>query len=272
MQHFSRFGLSEQRQQINGQLFAGSEYRIKKYEKFRHILPAKVGYFPFTYEGEVYSLDQYQAESANGDSLEFVNEADGNPDKLYLDIGCGLRLQHRENILYVEVYPSLSADLIIPPTCLYPIADESLDGIGCFAVLEHTRKPWLVVEEMQRMLKPGGRVFIDWPFLQPVHGYPSHYYNATREGLVAIFVDNGFDINVAKTGPHQTPDHTITWILSHLLDALPDPQRKKLGKMPLEEVARIPVGDKFWREMLSYLPDDAISKFSCGNHLVATKR
>jgi SAM-dependent methyltransferase len=195
-----------------------------------------------------------------------------NPDGLFLDLGCGLRKVVYENCLYLEVYPSICADLIVAPDCTYPIKSSVLDGVGCFAVLEHTRKPWLVVEEIARMLKPGGRVYVDWPFLQPVHGFPSHYYNATREGLRAIFQDNGFKIDTLATFPFQTPDYTINWILSKFMRDLSNSERReKLLAMTVRELIEEPPGGECWRKILSTLPDEMLSEFACGNSLIGTK-
>lgn len=271
-QHLIEYGIREGRRQVNGELLSGSEYRRKKFERFKDVLSADISAFPAKIGDGILSLESYLAESANEDFGAFVNEADANPEKLYLDIGCGLRKVNRDNILYLEVYPSLSADLVVEPNCTYPIKDASLDGVGCFAVLEHTRKPWLVVEEMNRMLKPGGKAFIDWPFLQPVHGFPSHYYNATREGLKALFEDNGFEINLAATGGHQTPDHTITWVVGKFLRDLPKDKQKKFGRVRVRDLVNYPPGHKFWNEILEGLPDAMLSEFGCGNHLIATKR
>jgi SAM-dependent methyltransferase len=147
-----------------------------------------------------------------------------------------------------------------------------LDGIGCFAVLEHTRRPWQVVEEMNRMLKPGGRVFIDWPFLQPTHGFPSHFFNATREGLTSLFTDNGFEIEVANTYPHQWPSFTVNWILGKLLDDLPRELSDEFRELKVGElVRREPLGE-FWRRVVAAMSDDKISEFACGNSLIGTKK
>jgi SAM-dependent methyltransferase len=172
----------------------------------------------------------------------------------------------------VEVYPSRSADLIVAPDCTYPIRDGSLDGIGCFAVLEHTRKPWLVVQEMHRMLKPGGQVWIDWPFLQPVHGYPSHFFNATREGLTSVFEDAGFRIDSAETLINQTPAYTIWWILAVMAMRIEDPDlRAEFEGMTVKELVALDHQSPTWWKFLNAISPAAMSELAAGNFLVATK-
>ena len=50
-----------------------------------------------------------------------------------------------------------------------PFADNSLDAITLWAVLEHVLDPHQVVAEVHRVLKPDGIVFASTPFMQPVH-------------------------------------------------------------------------------------------------------
>jgi SAM-dependent methyltransferase len=202
---------------------------------------------------------------------EFVREVEAHPERNYLDIGCGLRNQVYENCLYLEVYPSITADIVMEPACRYPIASGSLDGVCCLAVLEHVEQPWIVAEEIRRMLKPGGLAFIDWPFLQPVHGYPSHFYNATRSGLSALFQD-GFEQIVLDTLSNQTPDHTLNWILREWSAALTsEPTRAELLGMTVADLMREAPGSPFWRRVLAATPDKAKMTFACGNTLIARK-
>jgi SAM-dependent methyltransferase len=66
--------------------------------------------------------------------------------------------------------------------CL-PIRDESVDTIVCTGVLEHISDPDKAVKEMYRVLKLGGRVFLEIPFMQTVHAAPMDFYRWTPEGL-----------------------------------------------------------------------------------------
>jgi SAM-dependent methyltransferase len=247
-----------------------------KYERFRPVLQAPLdnhpeGAFPIVAGDRHFDLGQYQAESAGANVGMFDHLIQQHPDELFLDLGCGHRAKTYDNCLYLEVYRSKSADLIVEPTGLYPIRDQSLMGIGCFAVLEHVPKPWLVIQEMHRMLKPGGHVMIDWPFLQPVHGYPSHYFNATREGLTSIFQEEGFEVTQAFTGAHQNAAFTVRWILHVLLQRLPEAERRRVGKMRVRDLAALdPLGSD-WTRLVEALPLAAQSELACGNMLVGRK-
>ncbi len=282
--HFDRYGRTEGRKQLT-RAAAGypTTRRSAKYERFRPLLDAARGAggvfrfladedsFPVAYGAAAHDLSEYDDESANPGLGDFVEAARLNPDRLYLDVGCGRRSRHFDNCLYLEVYPSVSADIIIEPACRYPIADASLDGIGCFAVMEHMTEPWLAAEEFARMLKPGGMVYIDYPFLVPIHGYPSHYYNATREGLARLF-DQGFERLSLDTRLNQTPDHAIQWQLAGLAEALTnDAVREELRAMSVADLIAQQPGSDFWQRVLAATPDKARSTFAAGNTLVARK-
>jgi SAM-dependent methyltransferase len=273
-QHFARHGRHERRQQSNLNFLEDSaEFRRKKFSRFRPLLKLDTEQvsFPVTAGDRHFSRSDYKVESANAEFGPFIDQIVAHPERNYLDLGCGLRPTVYDNCLYVEVYPSLTADLIVAPDCLYPIKDEAFDGIGCFAVLEHTRKPWIVVNELHRMLKPGGTVWIDWPFLQPVHGYPLHYFNATQEGLRSLFEDAGFKTQSLETAAYQGLDYTFTWLLDELLNSLPATTKKRIGRMTLNDLRSIKPGSQFWLDLFSEIDDLTKKKLACGNTPVATK-
>jgi SAM-dependent methyltransferase len=68
-----------------------------------------------------------------------------------------------------------------------PLADASVDGVLIQAVLEHVLEPWVVVEEILRVLRPGGVVYAETPFLQQVHEGPHDFTRFTESGHRWLF-------------------------------------------------------------------------------------
>lgn len=152
-----------------------------------------------------------------GPMLEVIRSA---PDGLFLDVGAGLRQTYHANVVNTDIYPSPSTDVLCVGEDL-PFASDQFDAVFCFAVLEHTMRPWDVAREICRVLKPGGKVFVDWPFLQPVHGYPHHYYNATPRGNEALF-EPYCDVEPASFDHHHHPLIGARWMLTGWRNGLPD--------------------------------------------------
>lgn len=95
------------------------------------------------------------------------------------------------------------------------IADNSAGSVICLEVLEHVRNPAKAVEEIYRILKPGGLCIMGVPFLSSYHGKSNHnsnpvfvkgltknhddshkgygdFWRFTHEGLALLFENAGF--------------------------------------------------------------------------------
>jgi len=64
-----------------------------------------------------------------------------------------------------------------------PFADRCFDAVTCLEVLEHVAEPELVLGEIGRVLKPGGRAWVSTPFLYPLHDAPFDFRRYTEFGL-----------------------------------------------------------------------------------------
>lgn len=67
------------------------------------------------------------------------------------------------------------------------IPDGAFDYIVCTEVLEHTLQPFHAVDEMHRLLKPRGTVFVSVPFNFRIHGPLPDCWRFTEHGLRALF-------------------------------------------------------------------------------------
>ena len=90
-----------------------------------------------------------------------------------------------------------------------PVESDYFDTILCIAVLEHVENPEEVVPELYRVLKPGGHLILEVPFLQPEHKVPTDFQRYTKDGLVRLVVHHGFHVESIKG--LFTVYHTLYW-------------------------------------------------------------
>lgn len=72
------------------------------------------------------------------------------------------------------------------------IPGERFDLVVCTEVLEHTLDPFAAVEEIGRLLKPGGILLLTTPFNFRIHGPLPDCWRFTEHGLRALL--GGFEI------------------------------------------------------------------------------
>ena len=113
-------------------------------------------------------------------------------DALCLSIGGGpVRVDQKLINLNIGLFPNVD---VVGDAYALPYADGSVDAIYCEAVLEHLEYPLHAVDEMWRVLRPGGQLYVITPFMQQYHGYPSHFQNYTITGHERLFQRVGFDV------------------------------------------------------------------------------
>jgi SAM-dependent methyltransferase len=99
-----------------------------------------------------------------------------------------------------------------------PFADASMDAVVVQAVLEHVVDPVRCVEEIFRVLKPGGLVYSDTPFMQQVHGRQFDFTRFTRLGHRRLF--RKFD--EVESGITCGPGMALAWSLRYFFMSLSD--------------------------------------------------
>jgi SAM-dependent methyltransferase len=74
-----------------------------------------------------------------------------------------------------------------------PFGDNSFNTLMATEVLEHCPDPMQVINEMKRVLKPGGLLFFTVPFLWNLHEVPHDEYRYTPFSLQRIFKECGME-------------------------------------------------------------------------------
>ena len=96
------------------------------------------------------------------------------------------RLSHAEYVGF-DYYPGPNVDVSGDAHRLSDLVQGRYDVIYSTAVFEHLAMPWVVAEEIARVLKPGGLVFIETHFSYSSHERPWHFFQFSDMGLRALF-------------------------------------------------------------------------------------
>ncbi len=74
--------------------------------------------------------------------------------------------------------------------------NESFDGVLARDILEHLHEPWNMVDEIHRVVKPGGTVIASVPMAKPsvVWSDYTHVRGFTKKAIRSLFEDCGFRI------------------------------------------------------------------------------
>jgi SAM-dependent methyltransferase len=125
-----------------------------------------------------------------------------------LDLGCGkvpfygLYREYVSEAVCVDWIKSLHGIDHVDAECDLtkdlPFADASFDAILLSDVLEHIPTPEHLWREMARLLKPGGKLLLNVPFLYSLHEEPYDYYRYTKYALRRLAEITGFDIILIK--------------------------------------------------------------------------
>jgi SAM-dependent methyltransferase len=119
------------------------------------------------------------------------------------------------DLISFDVYSSPAVQFIGDGHSI-PLADGSVDGVIIQAVLEHVLEPTVVAQEIHRVLRIGGVVYADTPFLQQVHEGAYDFTRFTDSGHRFLFrrferIDSG---TVAGAGT------ALRWSVDYFVRAL----------------------------------------------------
>lgn len=119
--------------------------------------------------------------------FKFINSLD---NKLILNLGSGKGLFDNKinvSMINLDIHKYDNTNIIADAHAL-PFLNSSLDCVYSNAVLEHVKQPWVVASEIDRILKPGGFIIINLPFLNVIHD-EHDYFRFTLKGIKELFLN-----------------------------------------------------------------------------------
>jgi hypothetical protein len=148
--------------------------------------------------------------------LSFIKSHRAKFNGPYLEVGSryGLtqsirRLFPQSEYLGLDLDSGPGVDVVIDMTQDFAQIDQALDGrrfnsIFCLSVLEHCRNPFLMCENITRLLNTKGVVSVSVPFSWKFHEYPSDYWRFTPEGVKVLFPDLVFECEHSRLSTSET--------------------------------------------------------------------
>lgn len=221
--HFRRFGKDEKRRlRLSSAILEAKEIKHKAiFPLLRSDIPYQESDYCYDFltkelkaQFNIIDTDLVSGHNYGQPMLDVINKYENG---WVLDCGAGQRPAYYENVVNFEIVPYDTTDVLGVGEML-PFIDHAFDAVISIAVLEHVKDPFRCASEIERVLKPGGELICCVPFLQPLHGYPHHYYNMTHQGLANLF--ERLDIDKIEVPDSVLPIWSLTWILRSWTEGL----------------------------------------------------
>lgn len=169
---------------------------------------------------------------------------DISPGEKAVELGSGNR-RLQPDMITLDLFPFPNVD-IIANVNMTPFDTDSIDHVVLDTVLEHVPEPHVVIEEVRRILAPGGKVICIAPWIFPYHGYPNNYFNISKDGLSYLFRE----FSECTITMHMGPTSALTNLLSEYFAVLLS-KKKNMVYSLVKGLALLPLFflkyfDKYW--------------------------
>ncbi len=203
-----------------------------------------------------------------------------NARGVVLDIGCSDRwlepcLKHSTHYVGLDFPATVSKGYAGQPDVFgdgqrLPFASGSFDSVVLLDVLEHLSAPSDAMAEAHRVLKPGGVLVMQVPFLYPLHDQPHDFQRWTEHGLRALFGTHHFSIDSMTRHGHPLETAAALFAIA-LANSLLDAGRKMHPALLLAPVllAAIPLVNLSGWALARMLPASSIMPM--GYRVIARK-
>lgn len=140
-------------------------------------------YFPgFFYNLKYYRVAQKLGNKLNERDKRFKELIERSKDKKCLQIGVRDR-KYAPYWISVDLYDTSEEIDFNYDIHKLKFDDGTFDIVVCNAILEHVENPLKAIEELHRVLREGGEIWVEVPFNQPYHPAPNDYWRVTLPGL-----------------------------------------------------------------------------------------
>jgi SAM-dependent methyltransferase len=167
------------------------------YDRMRGLLPSPVARYIMHFEAEIErSVTEFAAALPKGARVLDAGAGEGNyRDFFQTQRYCGLDLGVGDG---TWDYSKLD---VLGDLASLPFRDCAFEATLNVVTLEHVREPARVVQELARVLAPGGQILIVAPHEWEEHQQPHDYFRYTRYGLRYLLEGAGFrDVQVEPVG------------------------------------------------------------------------
>jgi len=125
-----------------------------------------------------------------------------------VDLGSGLNPSHErfwqiklEKFIRVDINEETKPDIIADLNKPLPFSDNFADSVFLFNVVYILENPSITLREINRILKPGGRIFLTSPFIFNEAKEPADYWRFTSGALDKLLKESDFkNISIQPVG------------------------------------------------------------------------
>ncbi|MFZ0665431.1 MAG: methyltransferase domain-containing protein [Acidimicrobiales bacterium] len=148
-------------------------------------------------------------------------EAD-DPKRLVVNLGAGVErifvdsLTGKAAVSRVGL-PHIGTVDLFGDVMQFPLRDGSVDLFLSSSVMEHVTDPELGIAEMSRVIRPGGLVYAEIPFIRSYHMEPQDFQRYTISGIEALFARHDFEL--VDKGVCSGPFTAIALIIGDMANA-----------------------------------------------------
>lgn len=141
--------------------------------------------------------------------LDYVKEG-----SVVVDIGSGPERLGKE-FVNVDVFPFPEVNIVADAEKL-PFKDNSIDAAVSESLFEHVPNAKNVADEMVRVVKQGGYIYVSAPFIHPYHASPDDFNRWTISGLKYMFPS----LEIIKSGVRSGPWSAFLMFLAYWLGVI----------------------------------------------------